>query len=565
MENAGNDRTLFYKGLTRKIKILILVVSFFPMCLTTGVLLYRFDTAYTEKIQAHISELVQRHAQNIDTFLYEKLGNIRSLADQFDPQQDRPDLFLSVHMKRLKNEYGDVFTDLGIVDENGIQTAYHGPFKLENADYSNAPWFLNAKGKSCYISDVFAGLRGHPHFIIAVSVPGTLSLLRGTVNFGRFNDLVENLHLGTTGVAYILNGRGKLQTKADIRIDPGIVLDLSRTGTSGPEGSAVMAQQDASGNRYLFAVARLTQIDWRVVFRQDVRDAFHDLHKTQLVAAAIFFTGCIAIVLVAFTLPRYMVGLISKADKKNEEMTRQVVESGKLAAIGELAAGIAHEINNPVAIMVEEAGWIGDLLSEEDLKASGNQAEYNRALSQIHTQGKRCKEITRKLLSFARKGDAPAGDVKVNESILEMVSLTGQMARYSNIIIETQLQEQIPDIRISASELQQVMLNLINNAVDAMARTGGTIKIETAVRSLEKPYLFISVQDTGPGIPKENLGRIFDPFFTTKAVGKGTGLGLSICYGIIRNMGGRIEVTSQAGQGARFDIWIPFPENGKDA
>ena len=298
-----------------------------------------------------------------------------------------------------------------------------------------------------------------------------------------------------------------------------------------------------------------------MVFRQDVRDAFSDLRKTQMLTLILMMAGCIAVIAVAFTLPRYIIKLISNAETKSEAMNRQVIESGKLASIGELAAGIAHEINNPVAIMVEEAGWIEDLLEDEVLKETENLVEFKRALKQINTQGKRCKEITHKLLSFARKTDSTINDVEVNDAIREMVSLTAQMARYNNVIIETKLEENLPFVRISPSELQQVMLNLINNAIDAMEKTGGTLIIETRKSRIEQNHIAVSIEDTGPGIPKENLDRIFNPFFTTKAVGKGTGLGLSICYGLVQKMGGKIEVSSQVGVGTQFRIFIPFQDS----
>jgi two-component system NtrC family sensor kinase len=278
----------------------------------------------------------------------------------------------------------------------------------------------------------------------------------------------------------------------------------------------------------------------------------------------LMMAGCLAVIAVAFTLPQYIIKLISSAETKSEAMNRQVIESGKLASIGELAAGIAHEINNPVAIMVEEAGWIEDLLEDAVLKETENLVEFKRALKQINTQGKRCKEITHKLLSFARKTDSTINDVEVNEAIREMVSLTAQMARYNNVIIETKLEDNLPFVRISPSELQQVMLNLINNAIDAMEKTGGTLTIETQKSRIEQNHIAISVEDTGPGIPKENLDRIFNPFFTTKAVGKGTGLGLSICYGLVQKMGGKIEVSSQVGVGTQFRIFIPFQNSSND-
>ncbi|MBU0463761.1 MAG: GHKL domain-containing protein [Proteobacteria bacterium] len=570
MEVSVEDRNVFYNVLSRKITTLILVVSFFPMLLTAGILFYRFNQTYTEKIQAHISELVEKHTQNIDSFLSEKLGNIRYMAKHFDSSQQAPNIFLQKNLKLLKTEYGDVFTDLGLVNEKGIQFAYEGPFKLENADYSSAEWFLKAMDKPFYISDVFAGLRGHPHFIIAVKIKsnGSDYILRSTINFGAFNSLVENIQIGKTGYAFLVNSKGQLQTQTKVGIELAGIVSIPDHISFKNSKTIFTKKKDVSGNKFLYVTSMLKNIDWIMVFRQDIKDAFHDLWKIQVLTLIIFILCCVAILSVAFILPRNIVKLISSSDKKTEVMNKQVVESGKLATIGELAAGIAHEINNPVAIMVEEAGWIEDLLEEEDLKECENLNEFTRALRQINTQGKRCKEITHKLLSFARKTDSTVNDVQVNDAIREIVSLSAQMAKYNKVIIETKLDEGIPYIRISPSELQQVILNFFNNAIDAMEKTGGTIKVETKVSQIEKNHVVISIEDDGPGIPKDNLNRIFDPFFTTKAVGKGTGLGLSICYGIIQKMGGKIDVHSHVGVGTKFRVWIPFQDNiieNKDA
>ena len=604
MEQSSRERTQFYHILTRKIMILILVVSFVPMILTTGILFYRFNRAYTEKIKAHGSELVQKHSRNIDTFLAEKVGNIRYLAHHFseefhfnntfnaddDPismlQIDEVKRFLSSRLTYLNEEYCNVFTDLGLVSEKGIQFAYEGPFRLENADYSTAEWFNEAKGKPYFISDVFAGLRGYPHFIITVPVDlnqsrgiaslsmedgnplvekkkqdgdglkGNVMLLRATINFAAFNERVENIHIGKTGMAFILNGKGEPQTRMDLPPDPALISSVLSHAAGRKGGESDFITKD-----YFCVTSTLHNIDWVMVFRQDRSDAFRDLRKTQILALCLLLIGSAAIISVAIILPRNIVKRISGADQKSEEMNRQVIESGKLATIGELAAGIAHEINNPVAIMVEEAGWMDDLMDEEDLRETKNFDEFKRALKQIDTQGRRCKEITHKLLSFARKTDATINDVQINDVIREIVALTGQMAKYNCVTLETDLHDGLPFIRISPAELQQVMLNLINNAIDAMEKSGGHIRIETKISSIEKEHVVVAVEDDGPGIPKENLERIFDPFFTTKPVGKGTGLGLSICYGIIRKLGGNIDVRSEVGVGTRFRIWIPFQDH----
>jgi two-component system NtrC family sensor kinase len=191
----------------------------------------------------------------------------------------------------------------------------------------------------------------------------------------------------------------------------------------------------------------------------------------------------------------------------------------------------------------------GAFKSREDI------AEFERALEQIRTQGKRCKAITHKLLSFARKTDSRIEAFEIGPLIEEVVVLSAQRAKYSNVELTTHLESKLPAISASHSELQQVFLNLINNALDAMDKTGG--KLEISARQKEDQIL-IAVADNGPGIPKANLARIFDPFFTTKPVGSGTGLGLSICYGIIHKMGGEIKVSSALDAGTTFEIRIPI-------
>ena len=237
-----------------------------------------------------------------------------------------------------------------------------------------------------------------------------------------------------------------------------------------------------------------------------------------------------------------------------EKMNVQAIEAGKLASVGELASGIAHEINNPIAIMVEEAGWLSDLLSDEDLANPQNMEEFRRALNQIKAQGGRCKDITHKLLFFAKKTDSRVREVQINEIIEETVSTSEQRARESNVTIVLHLDQELPNVSASPSEMQQVLLNLINNAIDAIGTGGGSIEITSRFNG---GYVEIDVADTGQGIPNELINRIFDPFFTTKPVGKGTGLGLSICYGIIKKMGGDITLNSSVGMGATFHVHLP--------
>ena len=559
----------YYRSLIRRMILTIILVSITPMILVTGIILYQFHKSYQKKVYAHLEELVQKHKQNIDSFLSEKLSDIGFLANSFSFEKLSDPSFLRNQLTSLHRDFGPVFVDLGVIDARGHQLAYAGPYNLANAEYSNADWIKKAVKTDYFISDIFYGLRKLPHFIVAVknTTHNKTWLLRSAIDIVAFNNLVENIHIGKTGSAFILNRNGELQTKSlvDIKAAEEFYLEFFTKEKADQDKIYLTEKKDGSGRKIIYAASFLKNGDWLLVYQQNVADAFSELKQAQKTALLIIFLGSLGIISTALLLCGRMVDRIARADREKEVMSQQVVETGKLASIGELAAGIAHEINNPVAIMVEEAGWIGDLLEEEDFKEGENLSEFRRSLDQIATQGQRCKEITHKLLSFARKTDSRIQETQLNELIEDVVSLSEQRAKYSKVEIQTHLDESLPAFKISQTEMQQVLMNLINNAMDAMDKKGGSLDISSRV---EGDDLIIEVADSGPGIPEANLARIFDPFFTTKPVGKGTGLGLSICYGIVRKWGGKIVARSAVGSGTTFGLHLPIlqtaDQEGKD-
>ncbi|MCF8095843.1 MAG: two-component sensor histidine kinase [Desulfobacteraceae bacterium] len=563
MSEAEQTDSAYYGHLRRNMIITMITVSFTPMILVIAILLFQFSNSYHEKTYAHLEELVQKHKQNIDTFLNEKLSNIQYLVESTGIEKLTDKTLLQEKLVQLQEEYGDVFVDLGVVDESGKQLAYAGPYELNNVQYLEADWFKRAINRDFFISDVFMGLRGSPHFIITVrrQYAPSVYILRATIDFRSFNTLVENLRVGETGHAFIVNREGRFQTRPAVekaRWQESYDYFVDQVKDSKQSVEIIEHVDDDSGKESLYAIAELKDGDWLLIFKQEIADAFEDVSRVFRISGIIFLLGGSGIIMMAFVMTKRTVRRIMRADKEKEKLNQQMIEAGKLASVGELAAGIAHEINNPVAIMVEEAGWIEDLLEEEEFAESENLSEFQRALRQIGTQGRRCKEITHKLLSFARKTDTTVKDVQLNDLIREIVDLSAQMARYNKVTITTEFQPKLPYVTLSPAEMQQVMLNLINNAIDAIGNSGGTIHIATKLSRLEKDHIVITVEDDGPGIPESNLSRIFDPFFTTKPVGKGTGLGLSICYGIVQKIGGNIDVHSTVGEGTRFRIWIPF-------
>ena len=555
-------RTPYYRSLLRNIVLTIIIVSMIPMVVVSSTLYLQFRHSYREKVNDHLRELVQKHQQNIDNFLQERLTDIRLMAARNGHDRLTDESFLQRNLDLLQQEYGSVFVDLGVVNAEGNQEAYAGPFKLAKAHYGDADWFRAAIKIDSVVSDVFLGLRGLPHFIVAVHSSANQPpwILRATIDFVAFSDLVNNIRIGRTGMAYILNREGELQTSpgtrpmpADIP-DPLLAKELWHSMSAGNGDVRISLKKDGSGQESIYAGAFLKNGDWLLIYQQSAADAFADLDQSFFLTTVIMTLGTAAVFLMAFALSRMIVIRTARADEEKKLMGQKVVETGKLASIGELAAGVAHEINNPVAIMVEEAGWIGDLLEEKEFQDGKNLEEFKRALAQIQTQGRRCKDITHKLLSFARKTAATVQDIQINSLIEDLVALSAQRAKFSMVEVKTELGEELPMVRVSVSELQQVFLNLINNAIDAMGNKGGKLTLSTRVQN---GFAVVDVTDIGSGIPATNLNRIFDPFFSTKAVGKGTGLGLSICYGIINKLGGRIEVASTVGVGTTFSVYIP--------
>ena len=528
-----------------------------PLIISGAVNLYQFRKAYRSKVTNELSVMIERHSVTVDSFINDRLSDVRVIAREHPIERLRQPEFLRLVLNLMREEYHGAFVDLGLVNSDGIQVAYAGPFNLHMADYSGAPWFHEAMASENFVSDVFAGLRGTPHFIVATQrrFDDELFVVKATIDFEAFNALVENLRIGHTGFAFIFNREGNFQTspRFEVALNRSPYVDLLE-GRIRSDRITVVEGEDVFLRRSIFTIAPLKQGRWFLCYQQETSDAFAELQGVQEFAVVLLIIVSLAAVFVGYLISRNLAQRLAQADHVRTVMTHQDIETGRLASIGELAAGSAHEINTPGAIMVQEAGWIDDLLGEGDPCSGENLEEITRAVGQIRTQGDRCKEITYKLLSFARKTDPTVREVELNKIVDEVIGLTSQKTRYANVHIATELSSDLPTIQASPSELQQVLLNLVNNAIDAIEGPGGTVTVTT---SHDGDEIVLDVSDTGKGIPEANLARIFDPFFTTKPVGQGTGLGLSICYGIVEKMGGRMTVESEIEKGTTFSVFLP--------
>jgi len=536
-----------------------------PLVITGAINLQQFQVVYRNKVESELMVMIERQSFIVDSFIEDRLSDVRVIAREHPIERLRSPDFLRQVLNLMREEYDGAFVDLGLVNQDGVQIAYAGPFNLEKADYSSAPWFEPAFTNESYVSDVFAGLRGSPHFIVTTQrrVGDETFIVKSTIDFEWFNELVEGMRIGDTGFAFIISRDGKFQT------NPRFEVSLNRPPYSDILAGRVRADRifiahgkDLLSRPSIFTFAPLKQGRWLLCYQQETADALEEVRRMVRLAITALLVVAVGTLVVSTFVSKRLASRLAEVDRERTVMTHQVIETGRLASIGELAAGIAHEINNPVAIMVQEAGWIDDLLHDDDPTSAENLLEIERAVRQIRTQGDRCKEITYKLLSFARKTDPSVREVVLNDIVEEVIGLTSQKTRYASVQLITELSPDLPPIQASPTEIQQVLLNLVNNAIDAVDKPGGTVTVGTRA---EGEAVVLEVRDTGKGIPEANLERIFDPFFTTKPVGQGTGLGLSICYGIVEKAGGKIAVESEIEQGTTFTVSFPheFPDSDR--
>jgi len=247
---------------------------------------------------------------------------------------------------------------------------------------------------------------------------------------------------------------------------------------------------------------------------------------------------------------------MSKDISHRKALMGQILQSERMAAVGRLASGVAHEINNPLAIISEIAGYLGELI--EDDKSAGQKAlmrELKEALPKIRTQIKRGRDITHRLLQFARKTEMTIEHADVNTALTEILFFLEKECRLAGVKIHRDTQPDLPKVAIDETQLQEILMNLTKNAIDALTSKGGGNIWLTAQE--EEGKVIISVKDDGPGIDNTIRDRLFDPFASTKSIKQGTGLGLSICYAIVKRCDGEIRVISEPGEGATFSVFLP--------
>ncbi len=523
---------------------------------TLGLVIYQqFSASYTGKITESLKTLAENRKGAIDLFFEERVAQLMTLAYTESLAQLQDENYLNKVFKIIQARSRS-YLDLGVIDQEGNHLAYVGPYYsiLKPVNYKNEYWFKAVMNVGFYVSDVFLGFRKVPHFTIAVLVrEGDRTwILRATIDSEILENIVRAAQIGKKGDAFIINRDNVLQTEPRLS---GNLLGPPKTPDFSKSVGLRVEEISYGGEKTLFATTVLKNNNWVLVIKEDPAEQFSPLFRARFIAALIFLAGVLVIVVGAILTTRWMMNELAEMERKKAISDDLVIQSSKMAALGKMATGIAHEINNPLAVIGEKAGWVKDLLEKEDLAQSKNLQEFADAVQKIELHVGRAKKVIHRLLGFARRMEPLIEKVDVNQVLEESVDSLENEARYRNIEIVKDLTPDLLHISSDSSQLHQVFLNILNNAIDAIDKDG---KIELRTKYLGQDHqIAVEIQDSGPGIPKEILDKIFDPFFTTKEVGKGTGVGLSISYNIMEKLGGRIMVASEPGKGTTFTLYLP--------
>jgi len=555
---AGPYKYLFnFRRIWRSAFLFTAGVSLIPLILMIFADYKVTQDAIESEIVLRTSGLVSNIRKNIFFFLNEQksaldfVGRDNSFEELNDPSR------LAVILENLKKGF-DGFSDLGIIDSFGLQKNYVGPYKLERKNYGDQTWFKKIRDRGVYISDVFMGFRQVPHLVIAVrhELPdGTSYVLRGTIDTDRLKELFSGFKKNGSGDAFVINRNGILQTSSNHH---GKVLE--KISLPVPEYSSkteVIEIETPGGEPLIMGYVYIPDTQFIFMFVKQKDQFLEPWFKAHGDLVWILVVSITIILLVILGVGTHLVKKMHKADQRRIMVLHQVEYSNKMASIGRLATGAAHEINNPLAVINEKAGLIKDMFTLG--KKYAKDPKLMVLVASILSEVQRCGSITKRLLNFAQHIDVDIQLIDLEKLISDVLSLLGEEPEQRSITVSVNVQEDIPQVESDQGTLQQIFLNLLNYAFEGMG-DGGDLKI--TIKHPEGASVLVTFTDNGHGIPRQDLDRIFDPFFSSKAKKIRTGLGLSITYVLVLELGAQIKVESELGKGTSFIIALPINFEG---
>jgi len=540
---------------------LVIVFCLLPLTIFLMVNSRLSHRAIENESHLHTLRLTSNARRTITYFFEERQDALRYIIQKEKYQTLTNQENLSYILGNLKMGFGG-FLDLGVIKSNGVQVSYAGPFDLTGKQYSDQEWFINCVERGSYLSDVFLGYRQVPHMIVAIKSPvqnGNFYILRATLDIQRVIQMFSSLELIQKSDAFICNREGRLQTPSKYYGD--VLEKMNLPVPPYADHSRVYEATDAAGKPILIGYAYIENSPYILMVVKRSREVMKGWYELQKEVIWFYLTSVAAIFLVILCIVTFMVNKIYDADQTRLKAMERLEGSSRLISIGRLAAGVAHEINNPLAVINENAGLIKDMfLLKQEYQDDPRLLEL---IDDVLESVSRCGEITKQLLGFARHFKPSIHAVNLGKTIGQVLSFFKKEASYRGIAVNVNIAEDLPIIYSDSGSLQQVFFNLINNAFQAIGdKEAGNISIFAEKRDAKQ--VAVKIKDNGCGISEEGQKRIFEPFFTTKSMNGGTGLGLSIIYGILQKLDGDITVRSKVDKGTTFTVILPINPKGEN-
>jgi len=540
-----------YRRLRRNVVVITAIVALAPLIILTVINFLQDREANRVENRFAVSRILSTAKQNLDFVIDERRSVLALLIREQSYEELADDSVLRLTLQNLKSSFGG-FIDLGIIDSDGRQRHYAGPYDLKGRTYSDQTWFHEVVLRGSHVSDVFMGHRNFPHFVVAFKHERSgedFFIIRATIDMDLVNQQVYSLELDRNMDVFIINHEGILQTESifygaalsdeTIPVPSGSRMREVIEVIGGDDGNAIRGYAYIDGTPFILMVMK--RLDSPLLHWLGNRS---DILWFLAVSIALLFT----VIIYGANL---LVRQLREADRRRVRAFHSIEYTNKMATIGRMAAGVAHEINNPMAIINEKAGLMKDMIQYSD---DFPQSEKLLGLvDSILGSVERCSRVTHRLLGFAKRMEVRQENIDLQDLLQEVVGFQQTETVHRNITVNYDFHDNLPHIESDRGQLQQVFLNIVTNAIAAMDN-GGRIDISGAPRT--DGTVVVAITDNGKGIAEEDLKHIFEPFFSTKGE-FGTGLGLSITRDIVEKLGGKIDVHSTPGKGTRFLITLP--------
>ena len=535
------------------------VVALIPLIIMS-IIDYRLSRGVIEtEMLTNTSRMVSNTSRTVSFFLAQRKAALNFVLHDNSYQSMGEPGRLATILKNLQSGVGG-FTDIGLVNADGNMEAYIGPYQLYGANLCSEKCYRQVLKNGTYISDVTGDKGVDRRIVIAIKhdLPdNTFFVLRAALDAGLLHSLLSQLDIGPNDDAFIINENGILQTPSRHHGSLYDKIDLPVPKHS--YEAKVLEAEDASSNQILIGYTHIFGTSLTLMIIKDKSEAMTLWLRPRLKLIG-FLVLSIAIILFAILGgATYLVNRIHVADQKRVAALHQVEYTNKLASLGRLSSGVAHEINNPLEIINQKVGLIKDLFSFKEEYAGDE--KLMAIIDEVLASVQRCSSITRRLLNFSRHMESKIEPIDLKEMINEVLAFLEKELERRRVDISVNHIDNIPEFESDRGSLQQIFLNLFNNAFAAMEDGG---RLEITVTRQDKNAVCVTVADNGCGIPAEDIQRVFEPFFSTRGDQGSTGLGLSITYGLVKEIGGDIQVDSTVGKGTRFSVLLPMQTEQSD-